>query len=208
MFLQHYTLVRSRFLPNRLVTSLSSPWRSRDTSCVLLVVSLIVFAKNFWLDEDQYIPFRSLAQLQAGHGAVWNLGERVQVYTSAAWYWLLAAVNMLLHNVLGTAVVVTALLFVTLLALARRMYGDTPALWFLLVSFLLSKGFFDFTSSGHENILAYTVLLALYAAYHRCTGPRDNETTDHKTTGQPDHETTGPHDYAPSLVVRGPVQRW
>jgi hypothetical protein len=159
--------MQSQSSSNRLLISLSSPWRSRDTSYVLLVVSLIVFAKNFWLDEDAHIPFRSLAQLQAGNGAVWNLGERVQVTTSAAWYWLLAAANVLLHDVIGTTIVVTALLFVVLLALARRIYGDTPALWFLLVSFLLSKGFFDFTSSGHENILAYTVLLALYAAYRQ-----------------------------------------
>ena len=176
--------MKIRGWPSRLVTSLFSPWRSRDTSCVLLAVSLIVFAKNFWLDEDAHIPFRSLAQLRAGNGAVWNIGERVQVTTSAAWYWLLAAVNVLLHDVIGTAVVVTVLLFVALLALARRIYGDTPALWFLLGAFLLSKGFFDFTSSGHENILAYTVLLALYGAY-RSTRPQDNE-----TTGQRDHRIT------------------
>ena len=183
--------MQNKRLPSRLLTSLASPWKPRDTSCVLLAVSLIVFAKNFWLDEDAYIPFRSLAQLQAGHGAVWNMGERVQVTTSAAWYWLLAAVNVLLHDVIGTAIVVTILLFVAMLALARRIYGDTPALWFLLGAFLLSKGFFDFTSSGHENILAYTVLLALYGAY-RSMRPQD-------------HETTGPQDFTPGLVVRGPA---
>ncbi|MEI7939528.1 MAG: hypothetical protein WCK27_22820 [Verrucomicrobiota bacterium] len=153
--------------------------------------------------------------MRAGNGAVWNLGERVQVTTSAAWYWLLAAVNGLLHDVIGTAIVVTILLFVAMLALARRIYGDTPALWFLLSLFLLSKGFFDFTSSGHENILAYTVLLALYGAYrsmrppdHGTPGPQDHRTTrppDYKTTGRRDHETTGQQDYTPGLVVRGPV---
>ena len=194
--------MQNKRLPGRFAASLSSPWRSRDTSYVLLVLSLIVFAKNFWLDEDAHIPFRSLAQLQAGHGAVWNMGERVQVTTSAAWYWLLAAVNVLLHDVIGTAVVVTILLFVVMLALTRRIYGDTPALWFLLGSFLLSKGFFDFTSSGHENILAYTVLLALYGAYRSMRPP------DYKTAGPRDHETTGPHDYTPGLVVRGPVVPW
>ena len=162
-------IMQNKRWPSRFVASLASPWRARDTSCVLLVLSLIVFAKNFWLDEDAHIPFRSLAQLRAGHGAVWNMGERVQVYTSVAWYWLLAAVNLPLHHVLTTAIIVTVLLFVALLVLARRTYGDTPALWFLLVSSLLSKGFFDFTSSGHENILAYTVLLGLYAAYRQVT---------------------------------------
>ena len=181
--------MQNKRLPSCLLTSLASPWKPRDTSCVLLAVSLIVFAKNFWLDEDAYIPFRSLAQLQAGHGAVWNMGERVQVTTSAAWYWLLAAVNLPLHHVLTTAVVVTALLFVAMLALARRIYGDTPALWFLLILFLLSKGFFDFTSSGHENILAYTVLLALYGAYHRPANPKP-ETRNPKQTQSTKAEMT------------------
>ena len=166
--------MQSKTSSNRLTTSLSSPWRSRITSYVLLVASLIVFAKNFWLDEDAYIPFRSLVQLQAGNGPVWNLGARVQVYTSVAWYWLLAAVNMLLHNVFATTIVVTALLFVAVLALTRRIYGDTPALWFLLMSFLLSKGFFDYTSCGLSNILDYTVLLALYGAYRQTGAAQRN----------------------------------
>jgi arabinofuranosyltransferase len=138
------------------------------------VASLVVFAKNFWLDEDAYIPFRSLAQLQAGNGAVWNIGARVQVYSSVAWYWLLAAVNMLLHDVIATTIIVTALLFVALLALARRIYGDTPALWLLLILFLLSKSFFDYTSCGLSNILDYTVLLALYGAYRQTGSAQTN----------------------------------
>jgi arabinofuranosyltransferase len=166
--------MQSKTASSRLTTSLSPSWRSRITSYVLLVVSLVVFAKNFWLDEDAYIPFRSLAQLQAGNGAVWNIGARVQVYTSVAWYWLQAAVNMLLHNVILTTIIVTALLFVTLLTLARRIYGDTPALWFLLLSFLLSKAFFDYTSGGFDNILAYNVLLVLYAAYRQTGAAQTN----------------------------------
>jgi arabinofuranosyltransferase len=164
--------MQSKRLPSRLVASLSSPWKPRDTSYVLLALSLIVFAKNFWLSEDAYIHFRSLEQLRAGHGAVWNLGERVQIYTCVAWFWLQAAVNLPLHNVFAATIGLTVFLFVTLLALARRVYGDTPALWFLLVSFMLSKGFFDYTSAGHENILVYNVLLALYAAY-RLTASSD-----------------------------------
>jgi len=119
-----------------------------------------------WNDQTQFTE-----RGQSATASALKEGERVQVTTSAAWYWLLAAVNLPLHHVLATAIVVTTLLFVALLALVRRIYGDTPALWFLLVSFLLSKGFFDFTSSGHENILAYTVLLALYATYRQTVSP-------------------------------------
>ena len=77
--------MKNRVWPGRLATSLSSPWRARDTSCVLLVLSLIVFAKNFWLDKMP-TSLSSLAQLRAGHRARLAHGERIQVYTSAAWY--------------------------------------------------------------------------------------------------------------------------
>jgi len=155
---------------------MSFSWKSRNTSYVILLISIFVFIKNFWLNEDAYILFRSLEQLQAGNGAVWNIGERVQVYTSAAWYWLLAAVNALLNTVytvttLTTTITVTAALFLVLLALTRRIYRDTPSLWFLLLAFLLSKGFFDYTSSGLENILAYLALTALYGAYRTALSP-------------------------------------
>jgi len=142
------------------------PSVSRCTSYLLLALTTIVFIKNFWLNEDAFIIFRSLEQLQAGNGAVWNSGERVQIYTSVAWYWLLAAFNAALHSVFVATTALTATLFLSLLALTRRMLGDTPSFWLALALFLLSKSFFDYTSSGLENILAYCTLLALYSAYH------------------------------------------
>jgi len=127
----------------------------------------VVFVKNFWLNEDAYIIFRSLEQLLAGHGAVWNTGERVQVYTSIAWYWILAAVNTIFHDVFVSVILVSASMFAGLLLILRRGFGDSSALYFLLACFVLSKGFFDYTSSGLENILCYFILTALYMLYRR-----------------------------------------
>ena len=48
-----------------------------------------VFLKNAWVVEDAYIIFRSVEQVFAGNGPVWNPHERVQAFTSPLWFGLL-----------------------------------------------------------------------------------------------------------------------
>ena len=67
--------------------------------------------------------------------------------------------------------------------------------WYPICS---SKGFFDFTSSGHENGLAFAMLLVIHAAYHGI------KTQDNKTTGQEDYERTGPG----TPTSPGPCSLW
>jgi len=138
---------------------------SRLITFGLLALAAFTYIKNFWLNEDAFIAFRSLAQLQAGNGAVWNSNERVQVYTSVAWYWLLAAADAIVHNIFITTIAISGLLFAGLLMLLLRRYGNGLALCLLLLCCLLSKGFFDYTSSGLENVLAYVALVLLYCRY-------------------------------------------
>jgi arabinofuranosyltransferase len=45
--------------------------------------------REFVLVDDAYIAFRYAANLAAGHGPVWNVGERVEGYTSPLWIVLL-----------------------------------------------------------------------------------------------------------------------
>jgi hypothetical protein len=52
-------------------------------------LAIFVFVKNMWMSDDAYIMFRTIEQIFAGNGAVWNLGERVQVYTSVLWFWII-----------------------------------------------------------------------------------------------------------------------
>ncbi|HSB95044.1 MAG TPA: hypothetical protein VLC91_01245 [Spongiibacteraceae bacterium] len=134
----------------------------------LVTLCCFTFIKNFWLNEDAFIIYRSLDQLMAGNGPVWNTGERVQVYTSVAWYWLLAALQWPLGNVfISTGVLSGALLGAALLG-AWRSFKASPALLFLLACWLLSKSWFDYTSSGLENILGYAVIVFWYDAYRQC----------------------------------------
>lgn len=77
----------------------SSPRRERDVRLswlVLLVPVAIVLlgAWNYrWVQEDAFIDFRIINNLLAGHGAVYNVGERVEVYSDPLWVFLLAGVH-------------------------------------------------------------------------------------------------------------------
>jgi arabinofuranosyltransferase len=49
-----------------------------------------------WVQDDAFINFRIIANLLAGHGPVFNVGERVEAYSDPLWVFLLAS----LHEVL------------------------------------------------------------------------------------------------------------
>src|ERR1044071_6359558 len=38
-----------------------------------------------WVEEDAFINFRIVDQIRAGHGPVFNVGQRVEVATSTLW---------------------------------------------------------------------------------------------------------------------------
>ena len=46
-----------------------------------------------WVDEDAFINFRIVHNLLAGHGPVFNVGERVEVSSDPLWLCLLTMVH-------------------------------------------------------------------------------------------------------------------
>src|SRR5262245_63186995 len=38
-----------------------------------------------WVEEDAFLNFRVVDQIRAGHGPVFNIGQRVEVATSPLW---------------------------------------------------------------------------------------------------------------------------
>ena len=60
--------------------------RSIILAVVAYTVAIGIFVKNAWVAEDAYIVFRSVEQLFAGNGPVWNPHERVQAFTSPLWF--------------------------------------------------------------------------------------------------------------------------
>jgi len=132
----------------------------------MYLVVLAVFLKNAWVTEDACINFRSLEQLFAGHGPVWNIGERVQVYSSPLWFWLLAAGRLLTGNEYELVLIASGALTMALLWQLHRMADGHRLVWMLMVLLLVaSSAFFDFTSSGLENPLSYVLLAGFVLAF-------------------------------------------
>src|SRR5262245_44626180 len=68
---------------------------------VAVALPAIVIAAFLWLGwsyrfttDDAFINYRVVKQLQAGHGPVFNIGERVEVATSTAWLAVLGAADV------------------------------------------------------------------------------------------------------------------
>ncbi len=132
-----------------------------------------IFANCAWLFEDAFISFRSIEQMHAGNGPVWNPDERVQVYTSAGWYWLGYLARLFTADYMLATLFWSALCCAGMLALLRRFF-TTDLSWLAIVVLLTtSRGVMDFSTSGLENPLGYLLVVA-FAWYWReaLGGPR------------------------------------
>lgn len=118
-----------------------------------------------WVAEDAFIYLRVVQHLLAGHGPVFNVGERVEVYTSPLWLGLLAAGATLLRPValewiaVGLGLLLSAgglLLAVRGAVLVARAAGRTGLAFPLggLVVVALPP-YWDFATSGLETGLTF-----------------------------------------------------
>ncbi len=136
-----------------------SPSRFWQWFCGLLaVLLLLVFFKNAWVCDDAYINFRSLEQLYAGNGPNWNPHQRVQAYTSPLWYWMLAIFRFVSPDHFFNVILLSLIAFLMLGMILQRHFGSGERLTLILLLAAASNAFFDFTTSGLENILCYLLL--------------------------------------------------
>lgn len=123
---------------------------------VLLLFHIFKYA---WLTEDAFINFRVVEHLLAGDGPVWNVGERVQVFTSPLWLMLTVGVAYFSGSVMYAPLLASACLVLVFFVLLFRASGDRTML-FLLVAMacMLSPSMRDYFTSGLETPLLMGVL--------------------------------------------------
>lgn len=122
---------------------------------------VFVFFKNAWVCDDAYINFRSIEQLYSGNGPNWNPNQRVQVYTSPLWYWMLALTRLISPDLYFNAINLSFLLLLLLTYLVfRRLSLFAAGIVFFL--FAASNAFVDYSSSGLENILASLLVASAF----------------------------------------------
>lgn len=155
-------------LPAWAQTPAAASWASRLGLLFLILLAGAHIAQLYrdtkgWIVDDAFIAFRYAENWVAGHGLVFNLGERVEGYTCFLWVALLAAFKALGASVITAARVVgvgltlgtVALLYLTGLRRIGPRFGWLPALLFALNHSIMTWSF------GGLEVPLYLFLLVL-----------------------------------------------
>lgn len=131
-------------------------------------LSLLVFilVRNLWVSDDAFITLRTVNNFIHGYGLVWNVGERVQVYTHPLWMFLLVPFKLFIEDPLYAFYIPSLALSIWTLVLLFRNFAQKP-LQIVLAVILLgsSAAFVDYSSSGLENPLTHLLAVAFLALY-------------------------------------------
>ena len=130
-----------------------------------LLVLTIFLLRHAWVGEDSYIGWRVTENIVAGHGPVWNAGERVQVYSSPFFFFLVTALRFASGEVFLTSIaagLALALVYVGLLFWWSRF--TIVGMVSLTLGMLASKGFMDYAICGLENPVSYALVAGFYIA--------------------------------------------
>jgi arabinofuranosyltransferase len=156
--------------PSGPARSADAPGRRRPTLhhglTALVVLAVLALGWNRrWTSDDAFINFRVVQEILAGHGPVFNAGERVEVATSPLWLFVLTVVDAVVPGdaapwasvLLGLALTALA---VTLASLAAGRLWSKAASWitvpFGVVVFAALPPTWDFTTSGLETGLSFS----------------------------------------------------
>jgi arabinofuranosyltransferase len=126
---------------------------------VPLVITLLGAWSYRWVQEDAFIDFRVVGNLLAGHGPVFNVGERVEVYSDPLWVaWLAVTHEMapflslewlsVLWGLAGTATGVTLCGRAIQRLGSRQQDGVIVPIGLLIFSVV--AGVWEFATSGLE----------------------------------------------------------
>jgi len=100
---------------------------------ISLAVAILIFLKNAWVSEDAYILFRSIEQFIAGNGPIWNPHERVQVYTSPLWYFVLSFVRLFSKDVFINAIITSFILWLSTVLVIKKIFKNNSILFLSLI---------------------------------------------------------------------------
>ena len=146
-------------------------WRSSGHARIVLVLLLawiVVVMYTAWVSDDAFITLRTIDNLLNGHGLRWNVDERVQSYTHPLWMALEAITIALTKRPFLSAALlgiitstVVAIAFWRWIALSHRLAAVG------LLTFLVSRAFVDYATSGLENPLTHLLLVSFCAVWWR-----------------------------------------
>ena len=142
---------------------------------LMLLIFLGIFLKNAWISEDAYINFRSVEQFWAGNGPRWNPQERVQVYTSPAWFWLCALTAPVFEDPFMQTLTISFICLLMLILINVKLFSSCRVLGAVFLASVVSRAFFDFSTSGLENSMCYCVIAGFVFHYLKTFLPHTDE---------------------------------
>lgn len=157
------------------VTFRCAPNEERLALLLFVVVFSCIFFRNAWITEDAFINFRVIGNFLSGDGFVWNVGERVQVFTSPLWMLLSTAVVAATGEFFYTTIFLSFGLAALTLVNVYLASSRVPAVFLILATvLLLTRCFVDYSSSGLETPLVALALSAFLLHWCRLTPGASN----------------------------------
>ncbi|MFI1095071.1 hypothetical protein [Streptomyces sp. NPDC020917] len=158
------TEARQPWLPSRAGSALLLRGRLREALIVgvpALIVTVLGWRQR-WVGDDGMVYGRTVREILAGNGPVFNSGERAEASTGALWQWLLAACSFVSGKEPSVVAATLGVLFTGVgyalaVAAARKAMRPLTAAPLLPVGMLVLlaiKADWDYASSGLENGLA------------------------------------------------------
>ncbi len=135
-----------------------------------VLVLVVLGWTHRWVEEDAFINFRVVDQIRAGHGPVFNVGQRVEVATSPLWLAMLTVARTVLPfvrleylSIVGGLVLTGFGLWWAQAGAARLWRGDGRALMvpFGAVALAALPASWEWATSGLENGLSVAWLGAV-----------------------------------------------
>ena len=120
------------------------------------IVGLITFYLIFrvaWISDDALINVRTALNMQVGSGPVFNVGERVQGYTSPLWFWVTFAVGNIFNEFIVTSIVLSLLFACLAFAILGAKSLSVYRLITIGLSIYFCSSILDYSTGGLENAL-------------------------------------------------------
>lgn len=133
---------------------------NRALFSLLFIVSLTVFLRMAWLNDDAFITLRAVYNWVHGYGLTFNPPERVQAYTNPLWMFLMTVMYLIVRDGYFTLILLSLITsLVVIYFFVTKVSDDIPAVLFGWAILMLSKSFVDFSGSGLENPATHLILI-------------------------------------------------
>ena len=148
-----------------------------QSKIVLYLLAFVITLYGFlclitaWACDDAMITFRVVDHFIHGYGPVWNIAERVQVYTHPLWFLVLSGVCSISREIYYAPIFLSLLLsFVVLYFVTTAIASSRLTALFAVTLLCVSKAYIEYSTSGLENPLSHFLLVLFLVVYLKESG--------------------------------------